>query len=583
MPDKSLFSKAVVKIPKRSAFDKSFRNLLTTKCGTLTPILCDELIPNTTVNIKMALSATLPPLASETFMNVNLCVEAFFCPTRLVMLGFEDFIQGKTDLKYGTSINSAVDAKLRVPIIRLNGSQSATTSYLGNGTLADYLGCRFSSLTGQVDINALPFYVYHEIYNSWYRNSMIQTPIYAESFYPSNVNYLISRIKFTKPNSSSGYVIALNNSYWDNVKIGELRQRNFGSDYFTSAVPSPQNGAAQKVSMFINTGNGSTEYPTLAADRISTEDPPLASGKDATLEGLSFGFTDVNGANFTSAPITQFTIASLRAANSLQIWLERNNLCGNRFVDFVHGQYGANLKDSIAQRPVYLGSAKFPVYSKGIYQTSADSNSGNNPFDSVGSRYGHAYAEGTDFIVNHFTAQEPGYLMIIASLVPEVTYSSGLSRMLTRYTAIDSYGDMANPILQNVGMQPIYDYEFDKYLNADDSFGVFGYVDRYADWMTRHHELHGLLRDGGSLQSFALQRGGTSDGISTQFLQIPTDYMDQVTAVDDAISSYGCWIDCYFDYKAVMPLARYSVPSLQDPAYEHGDSVVIDRGGRHID
>ena len=63
--------KVPVKVQKKSGFDKSHMNLLTTQVGTLTPILVDEVIPNETVNLKVNLSASLPPLASETFMRVE--------------------------------------------------------------------------------------------------------------------------------------------------------------------------------------------------------------------------------------------------------------------------------------------------------------------------------------------------------------------------------------------------------------------------------------------------------------------------------------------------------------------------------
>lgn len=41
----SSFVKVPLNVPKLSGFDKSHQNLLTSKCGTITPILIDELIP----------------------------------------------------------------------------------------------------------------------------------------------------------------------------------------------------------------------------------------------------------------------------------------------------------------------------------------------------------------------------------------------------------------------------------------------------------------------------------------------------------------------------------------------------------
>ena len=85
------FVKTPLNVPKLSGFDKSHQNLLTTKCGTITPILIDELIPGSKVNLKLALSASLPPLASDTFMRCSVKVRAFFVPFRLLAGSFESW------------------------------------------------------------------------------------------------------------------------------------------------------------------------------------------------------------------------------------------------------------------------------------------------------------------------------------------------------------------------------------------------------------------------------------------------------------------------------------------------------------
>ena len=83
--------KAPVAVPRLSGFDKSHQNLFTSKVGTITPVLVDELIPGSKVNLKMALSASLPPLASDTFMRCSIKAEAFFVPMRLLCASFESF------------------------------------------------------------------------------------------------------------------------------------------------------------------------------------------------------------------------------------------------------------------------------------------------------------------------------------------------------------------------------------------------------------------------------------------------------------------------------------------------------------
>lgn len=562
------FVKAPVNVPKLSGFDKSHQNLLTTKCGTITPILIDELIPGSKVNLKLALSASLPPLASDTFMRCSVKVEAFFVPFRLLAGSFESWFTD-TDKRYATSsVTTPIARRGYLPVI---GNLSATndaaaiSAMTSPGSLFDYLGFK----DGQSDfldgtfagggVSAMCPLAYHRVYHDWYRNTLVQSDVFlpptavstsagSNSMSPGasvvsagTAPYLF----FTTANP--GYIMSSTAALLlaDGKYLYELRQRNFGLDYFTTATPSPQQGSAEVVSFS------------------------------------------------TSGSTGQFSIAALRAANSMQQFKERNNLAGNLFVEQCFARYGVSPSDGIAQRSLYLGSQEYEVYTKGIYQTDnnisqADSDGGSatgvrNPFGTVGAQFGNAKATGTGTLVSGFEAKEPGYLLVNATLVPRVTYSSGVHRRWTNYVGAGSLADLANPILQNVGPQPIYQYELNG--SGPAALSVFGYTDRYASFKTMEDELHGLVRDGSSLEAFALQRSFASTStpqINSSFLEIPTNYMDQVTAVSSSLSNYGCWMDCYFDYKVAQPLAKYSLPSLQDPAYEHGRTVVLHKGGKRL-
>lgn len=552
----NIYDKVPIKVQRKSGFDKSFQNLFTAKVGTVVPILTDELIPNSTVNLRMAISTQLPPLASDTFMRVKQKYAAFFVPTRILVPNYERWLVGQSGV---------LDTqKVILPTFSFNPELDKTA--YGNGSLLDYLGFK-ASVTNftelqSLQISALPLLAYHKIWNDWFRNSLVQKDIFntaignttvynpATSAVVTPCGASFNRHSFNF-NSTSNETTSGGSKFADGVDISALRQANFGSDLYTSCTPQPQNGVAQSVS-----------------------------------------FQTINSTG-------KFTISALRAANSMQQFIERNNLGGNRLVDYVKAQYGANLSDAIAQRPILLGKGSFDVYSKGIYQTNAEMSqpessvevSTSNPFRTVGARYGNAYVDGQDLVIKGFTAMEPGYLMVVTWLSPKVTYSTGVDPILTRYLLTDSQSDMANPILQNVGNEPIYAKQLSMDQAVTDSDKVFGYNERYANWKDKMDEVHGLLRDNASLASFALQRTFGSFGttpspgapqISSDFLQIPTDFMDQIAAVDTDISEYGYWSDTYFDYKVSMPLARYSVPSLQDPAYEHGEDVVIDRSGTQL-
>lgn len=547
-------TKVEVKVPKRSGFDKSHQNLLTTKVGTLTPLLVDEVIPNSVVDLDAAISASLPPLASDTFMRCDLKAEAFFVPHRILYGGYEDWLCGNQ--VYDAEAGEWKDVGLPTVTYPVGGTTSALTEsnwklFTGPGTLLDYLGVKIEkpasgvAHTYTVAVNPFPVLAYHKIYDDWYRNTKVQTPVFLRPTVANNSAgqpYAWFNSPFISIDTSS-----VSGARWDfsengpddSVALGELRQRNFGMDYFTTATPNPQDGVENKV-------------------HIDTQN--------------------------------DFSISALRAANSLQQFAERNNLAGNRMQDYVKAHFGGDLSSGVAQRSIYLGSASYSVYSKGISQTAeVASGATNNPFSSVGTQYGRGFASGNGKLIDHFVAAEPGVIMVLVSLVPKVTYATGKSRLMSRFRGgMDaSQTDLADPLLQNIGNQPIFVSELysAKANSASGSSGtseVFGYTQRYAEWKTMQDEVHGLLRDGESLQSFALQRSfGSAPQIGTGFLQIPTNYLDQVAAVNGDISKYGCWIDSFLSYKVSMPLAEYSIPSLQDPAYEHGEDVKIDiRGSR---
>ena len=548
------FVKAPFAVPKLSGFDKSHQNLLTSKVGTITPILVDELIPGSRVSCKLALGASLPPLASDTYMRCSIKCEAFFVPTRLLVGGFEAWFtdESKDLVDSVTAGVPTTNSKVSyLPILKAPATgtpPSWTADILAQGSLGDYLGFRSGAITelSGVGVSALPFLAYHRIYQDWYRNSLIQKECFLpwDSYGSYSTGAVDSPYTFFQQND---YIWSTDNDVVlaDGVRITQLRQRNFGLDYFTTATPQPQQGSPMVVSFN------------------------------------------------TSGATGQFSIATLRAANSMQQFKERNNLLGNLYVEQLYGRYGVRPSDGIAQRSLYLGRGEFEVYSKGIYQTAISANAGDsdpnagsgagtNPFGGVGTRYGSAYASGESFMID-FEAKEPGYLFVMATLVPRVTYSTGIERYLRHYMGAGSLSDMANPILQNVGPQPIYEYELTG--SAGSPARIFGYTDRYAEFKIKQDTLHGLFRDGQSLEAFALQRSfaGTSlPTINNAFLQIPTDYMDQVTAVKQWISRFGYQLDTYFDYMVAMPISKYSLPTLQDPAYEHGKTIVVNRGGSKL-
>lgn len=527
-----------IKVHNLSGHSMSHRNTLTSQVGTLTPILVEEVCPNTKCHLKTSFSVKMPPLASETFANIDYCIEAFFVPHRLLVNGFTDIVAGRNKLITPDS------AKSSMPVINLNPqtpeSVTSANSFFAPGTLSDYLGVRGSlnfTANSHHYFSAMPYLAYHKIWDYWYRNKLVQKECFHDS---SNKNIFSKYIRY----NSSNYIYTVDDldnpdlASNDGHNLLSLRQRNFDSDYFTTATPSEQLGEPNNVTIDITNNKGS------------------------------------------------LSIASLRAANSLQQFAERNNLCGVDDVNFYKAMYGADLSYGVAQHPVLIGSSRTPIYVNGIFQTAnaGIASQSKNPFINVGTQYGNANGAGVDVVINNFTAQEFGYIFVIGSLVPKVSYSSGIRRYLHHHISEPYLGpDLANPILQNVGPQPIFVNEL-RTLNTEESNSVFGYQMRYAEWISHPDEIHGQFIDGKSLDSFVLQRSfpsGTPQ-INSAFLEIPTTYLDQIFASSTYSAQengFAYWVDMLHEWNIVSPIANFVVPSLQDPAYEHGHDVTIRKNG----
>lgn len=534
----SAFSRVPIDLPNRSGFDMSHENLGTATCGTLVPVLVDELLPNDTISLGTSFQVQLPPMATDFYGRIDFVLEAFFVPSRLLWGGWQSFMTHPTANPQYPIGTPTMGRSKYLPLVGLAPqSSSLSANTFGAGSLADYLGFKRptdDAANSGYTVNALPFLAYHRIWDDWYRDSRIQAPLFYKPDETVPIATLCNDVRF-RPYTSGGVnepdITATNSptsNFSDSVNIADLRQRNWSKDYFTSSSTLPQAGTA------------------------------------ATLE---FDVVEDGG---------NFSIAALRSANSLQKWMERNNIAGYRYSDQIYAQYGIYPSDAIMDRCIYLGRHTQNVYTRSVFQTAkTDQNNPSNHFNTVGSKFGSSQSIGEGSLIDNIRVTEHGFLMVLASLVPHAYYSTGVRRYLNRKVV----GDIAFPLLSGMGDQPIMTSEL--HANSFGDGAIFGYTDRYAEYKYHDDEVHGLLRDGETLQSFALQRSFDEvPELSSEFLLIPSDFLKQVMAVSSKASGFDCWYDIYFPYKKVSTLPEYSVPTLADMKHVHTE--YISRGGKRL-
>lgn len=563
----NIFEQRKVQIKNKSGFDLAHSNFLTQTCGTLTPVCVVPMLPNDSISLGFMSQVKLPPMATSFYGRVDYRLEAFFVPYRILWGGWENFVTMPTNDPYGTQ---TIRPKY-LPNLLFAGD-GTDVSFVGRlndtfkrGSLADYLGFKgvpHLDKTGNAKFavnNIMPFLAYHKIYDDWYRNANIQKPVFTRSETPTkslsslpwNPKYttvLAASKPLTDGSGNTGWSDAevtgdsdilkafgfnLNFRYSDTLVTPEfadgsdlftLRQRNWSKDYFTTATLYPQQ-------------NG------------------LTGGAGVT--------------SAVSSGSTTFTISQLRQANILQKWLERNNIAGERYADQIRATFGVLPSDAMLDRPIFLGGSNFGIYTNSIAQTAGGDVSVSNPFrGEVGSDAGQTSGFGKDSLIDKFTATEHGIIMVLGSIVPHQTYSTGSSRMF----GMSTFADIPNPMFEGLGEEAVFKEELTPDMNSVNQ--VFGYVQQYAWMKYMNDEVHGLLVDNQSLQSFCLQRSfDRTVKLDSSFIQIPTNFLDQVMATTQKVSGFCCWNNMYFDIKKTSLLSQYTIPTLGEQPNTHTETV----------
>ena len=405
----------------------------------------------------------------------------------------------------------------------------------------------------------MPFLAYHKIYDDWYRNANIQKPVFVRSETPTkSLSSLPWNPKYTTviagPNAGSG---ADYNKGWSDSEISGqdeiLKAFGFNLNFRVSDTKVPPTFNDGSDLFTLRQRNWSKDYFTTA-----------------TLYPQQNGMT--GGAGVTSriaSDSTTFTISQLRQANILQKWLERNNIAGERYSDQIRATFGVLPSDAMLDRPIFLGGSNFGIYTNSIAQTAGGNVSSSNPFrGEVGSDAGQTSGFGKDSLINKFTATEHGIIMVLGSIVPHQTYSTGSSRMF----GMSTFADIPNPMFEGLGEEAIYKEELTPDMNLVNQ--VFGYTQQYAWMKYMNDEVHGLLVDDETLQNFCLQRSFDSTvKLDSSFIQIPTNFLDQVMSVANKVSGFCCWNNMYFDIKKTSLLSQYTIPTLGEQPNTHTETV----------
>lgn len=501
MSKRNFANSIALKRHRRNTFDLSYQWMGDVNLGTLTPVLCKEVVPADTFTIKDEVMVRFDPMLAPILSNVNVFIHYFFVPNRLLWDNWENFITGGPD---GTLAPVPPSFQPSAENLCPHGTSADFDDLLGPNSLADYLGVEplSSSTFSQYDernpiISLLPFKAYHKIYNDYYRDQNFTSEVDLQT-------------------SMSGVVID-NSDDELNSHLFELQNRCWEKDYFTSALPWTQRGVQMSIPFPVDVPvsgvlnlfpyDDQAERIAKQSEVSSTNNGVYTRASANTTDSFNFWLNSQNsGQNaFKVVPYENSddslaargtnegapTINDLRAAMRIQEWLERNAVGGSRYIEQIYAHFGVKSSDARLQRAEYLGGGRVPCVVSEVQQTSE---SGTTPLGELG---GHGLAVGQSIKFKSFF-EEHGFVIGILSIMPRSMYCNGINRMFLRRDKFDYFW----PNFAHLGEQAIYNCEVKANQTSSDSFGEWGYQSRYAEYKFSPGEVHGTLRTNRSYWHF---------------------------------------------------------------------------------
>ena len=517
----SIFEKVAMKKVSRNKFDLSHDVKMSFNMGDLIPMFCEEVIPGDIFRINPTVMLRFAPLVAPVMHRVNVVVDFYFVPNRILWSEWEKFITGGD-----TGTDNPVH-----PYIQFEADKVVAI-----GSLADYLGIPTGTVGEPFKVNPLPFAAYVKIWDEFYRDQNLMDGLYDEYTLTSGDNP----------------------DYLDFIEAATLLKRSWERDYLTSALPYAQKGDSVQIPL-VSQDNLPVEFmQDTAADPV-WRDPSTSTLRTGSVTGQNPGGNvlvggqegayDPDGSLAVDVQAGATNIETLRRAFRLQEWLEKQARAGTRYIESILAHFGVRSSDARLQRPEFIGRSRQNMVISEVLSTADTANA------PVGQMAGHGISVGGGSF--SYSAEEHGWIIGLVNVQPTTAYQDGLARKFQRFDKFD----YAWPTFANLGEQSITKAEVRCMVPAGavKLTDTWGYIPRYSEYKFSNNRVAGEMRD--SLDFWHLGRKFASSNIplNEDFLLCNPSY--RIFAVTDP-HVHHVYAHIFNQCTALRKLPVFGIPTI---------------------
>ena len=503
------------KLP-RYGHDLSFDYGFTASTGMLLPFFHDILNPGEKVQGGVDIFTQLQvPLAVPAQIDMEQIVDYFFVPMPMLFQPFESMIYQTNDYlsslygNFSQAQQAPANAAQLLPLFHtFDASQNTVESHIRNfwNDLAEYNWYNHdTSLPNRWCFEAIGRQAYRlfdmvgynpDVFVSPWTdtNGDVYSPLtdfnpnvfpYALLAYQCVYQYFYRVDQWERFDNQSfnwdGFYANYSFGVDAQKKILQLRYRPKYLDYFTNVKPSPflqGENLLRNSSSLDNSANLLVDFEHWLSEgraQIFTPGIAMANSPDAS---TSVGQVRNYSSWQPASNITSQQLRNLRAADK---FLQITARAANRYDDQVLAHLGYKVPHDIKHNIKYLGSQRKPFKINQVVSTDS-SNLGERAGYAIGSVSGKGF---------DFTAPCHGVIIGIYSTMVKPRYIAGFDRA----NVVRNIHDFWQPEFDNLGMQPVFDYELQRmHIQPTKAATIAGWQWRYEEKKRKYSRVSSAFR-----------------------------------------------------------------------------------------